>query len=203
MMADTNLTCLFDGCDYPVRSKKLCSAHYTQHLRGKTLRPLRRIIADLNGRIDARIVQSGDCWQWSGAHADTGYAQVRFDGRLVYVHRAMFERAKGPIAAGMVIDHVCHNRGCVNPDHLEAVTNKQNIENRAGAASHSFTGIRGVSFDPRRGKWYARVKDQGKAHWLGYFDSVEDADRAASKKRREVFTNSRNDDDPAAFGDAD
>lgn len=70
------------------------------------------------------------CWIWEGAISDTGYgnASVVIDGKRVTknVHRLLYEIEKGPIAKKLQIDHLCRNRWCVNPDHLEPVTSREN-----------------------------------------------------------------------------
>ena len=75
----------------------------------------------------ARIVQSSECWEWHGAKTPAGYAVMREDGRNRYVHRIVYEALRGPIPADRVIDHLCRNPGCVNPDHLEPVPHRLNI----------------------------------------------------------------------------
>jgi hypothetical protein len=67
------------------------------------------------------------CWEWTGyRHAVNGYGISRMYGEG-YAHRVAYRLAKGPIAKGMTIDHLCRNRGCVNPAHLEAVSQRINI----------------------------------------------------------------------------
>ena len=74
--------------------------------------------------IRLRFRPAGGCWEWNGAHGNgTGYARL---GKR-YVHRILYERAYGPIPPGRQIDHLCRNRGCVYPPHLEAVTQRTNL----------------------------------------------------------------------------
>ena len=71
------------------------------------------------------------CWLWTAARHENGYGVLRIDGRNRGAHRVSYELHCGPIPEGLVIDHVrargCVHRHCVNPDHLEAVTQRENI----------------------------------------------------------------------------
>ncbi len=66
------------------------------------------------------------CWLWYGATGD-GYGLFGVKRRLVKAHRFSYEKHRGAIPKGMVLDHLCRNRSCVNPDHLEVVTFKENV----------------------------------------------------------------------------
>ena len=68
-----------------------------------------------------------DCWEWKASKISDGYGQFSLDNRNVYAHRFSYELYKGKIPDGMFIDHLCRNPSCVNPKHLEMVTNKENI----------------------------------------------------------------------------
>ena len=67
------------------------------------------------------------CLVWTRKTNSKGYARFSVAGRNVMVHRWIYEKWVGPIPDGLVIDHLCRNRRCVNPAHMEPVTNRQNI----------------------------------------------------------------------------
>lgn len=77
--------------------------------------------------------QTNGCILWGGSVRADGYATFTvgstLDGtrRTIYVHRFAYEQAKGPVPAGLVLDHLCRKPSCVNPDHLEAVPQRTNI----------------------------------------------------------------------------
>lgn len=66
------------------------------------------------------------CWIWMGAATRQGYGRLSAQGIPTPAHRVSYELHKGKIPQGLHIDHLCRNTSCVNPDHLEAVTNKEN-----------------------------------------------------------------------------
>ena len=77
-------------------------------------------------RLWRHVERTEDCWLWYGATDLTGYGQIRVAGRLLKVHRLAYELEVGPIPEGFEIDHLCRVRNCVRPDHLEAVTLREN-----------------------------------------------------------------------------
>lgn len=89
-------------------------------------------------RLVARVRVIGDCWVWVGAASQWGYPMVRIADKCEYVHRVMHEQAHGPVPAGYMVDHLCRNTRCINPDHLEAVTKRENtLRGTSTAAVHA------------------------------------------------------------------
>lgn len=79
-------------------------------------------------RFDAKHhVTAEGCWRWIAAHTPPGYGCFYWKGRQVYAHRFSYEVFVGPIPEGLVIDHLCQNKWCINPWHLEAVTYRANL----------------------------------------------------------------------------
>jgi hypothetical protein len=68
-----------------------------------------------------------ECWLWLGPNNGNGYGTINVLGKQSYVHRLMFIYYKGEIPEGKEIDHLCRNRGCCNPEHMEAVTHRENM----------------------------------------------------------------------------
>ena len=66
------------------------------------------------------------CWEWTATVTPKGYGRLWIGGRKVLAHRYAYESEKGPVPNGLFIDHLCRNRRCVRPDHMEAVTSKEN-----------------------------------------------------------------------------
>lgn len=69
-----------------------------------------------------------ECWPWTASLNDGGYGQIYMDGRPHRAHRVAYELLRGEIPAGLQLDHLCRVRSCVNPWHLEPVTNEVNTE---------------------------------------------------------------------------
>jgi len=137
-------------------------------------------------RFWAQVDTSGECWLWTG-HLTDGYGRFRgADGKLTGAHQWSYTNAGKRVPDGMMLDHICRVRHCVKPSHLRAVTRKQNMENQAGAHKNSSTGVRGVF--PHGARYRAGVRHNGKMHWLGYFDTVEEAMEVAQSTRVELFT---------------
>lgn len=81
----------------------------------------------------AKVQTTGFCWEWTGCLQPNGYGQFWNGTRVVKSHRWAYEHLVGPIPAGLDLDHLCRNRGCCNPDHLEPVTRSENLRRGLGA----------------------------------------------------------------------
>lgn len=145
-------------------------------------------------RFEKYVDRSGDCWLWTGG-ASEGYGMIKADApsrQQRGAHRVAYELANGPIPKGLVIDHRCHVKLCVNPAHLRAVTSKQNVEHRTGATRVSKSGFLGV-IEYYPGCWRGQVKHLGKQHFPGRHDTPEEADVAVRALRNELFTHNDHD----------
>ncbi len=76
------------------------------------------------------------CWSWTGYIGPNGYGQVRVDGKSHRVHRLAYAQTNGEIEEGNDVHHVCQNRACVNPSHLQSVSKKEHIRVSPNHAAH-------------------------------------------------------------------
>jgi hypothetical protein len=136
-MADD--TCSIRNCVNRTRARGLCRGHLERLYRhGDPLggdwdqEPAVRFWAKFHRAPDG-------CWLWTATIDGTnGYARFAPHGRMIGAHRWSYETFVGAIPDGLVIDHLCRVRHCVNPLHLEAVTNAENIRRGSG-----FCGVLG------------------------------------------------------------
>jgi hypothetical protein len=103
-----------------------------------------------------------------------------------YAHRVSYEIFHGEIPEGRIIDHMCHNKGCVNPDHLRLSNLKLNNENRSGANKNSQSGARGVY--PHGDRWVVQITHNRRRYSGGTHATIEEAERAAIALRNKFFT---------------
>lgn len=127
MVNDTTM-CKIEGCAKPRSKRGWCSMHYHRwyrygdpavvHERGAVAGPV-------DERFWSKVDAMGVCWEWT-KNTHKGYGRFQLDGKSVQAHRVSWELLVGPIPAGLQIDHRCRNTLCVNPDHLEPDTPREN-----------------------------------------------------------------------------
>lgn len=104
----------------------------------------------------------GSCWIWLAAKFPNGYGRSWWPPRDLLAHRVAYELAVGSISPGLVLDHLCRVRECVNPDHLEQVTQRENVmrsSNFAALNARKTHCIRGHEFTPENTR--IRIAEDG------------------------------------------
>lgn len=115
-------------------------------------------------RIDDLRDDPSKCWEWDGEKNERGYGRASIDGKTRPAHRAVYEHLRGPVPEGLVLDHLCRNRLCVNPDHLEPVTNTTNIMRGVGVGAQNASKthcINGHEFTPENTRLNKPVHPNG------------------------------------------
>ena len=178
--------CKHPGCSRP-KGKALgyCNAHYARQAKGKDMdAPIRNKWASDEERFWTKVDKSGTCWRWTGA-THRGYGIFRLHGQSRLAHRVANAWERGEIPEGAQLDHMCHNRSCINPEHIRFADWETNGQNRARANKNSKTGIRGVYWNKGRNGWFAAITLGPDVIRRGPFEELGDAEKAAIKLRRE------------------
>jgi len=87
----------------------------------------------LPARFWSKVRKTDQCWFWTASKiGNRGYGKYWHDGKLKLAHVVSFEAHHGPVPTGLVVDHICNVRECVNPNHLQAITQRDNARRGAG-----------------------------------------------------------------------
>lgn len=119
--------------------------------------PTETTASDPLNRLWQKVEKTDGCWLWTGARTSSGrYGHVRHKGKLMQAHRFAYTLLVAPIPAGLVIDHLCGTTLCVRPDHLEPVTQAENIRRAQGGTVDACK--RGHAWIPEN----SRIRPDGK-----------------------------------------
>ena len=115
-------------------------------------------LADLPANMQTKIAIVGDCWEWTGSRNPKGYGSVTNGrGGSMLAHRKAYQETVGEIPDGMQLDHLCKNTSCVNPAHLEPVTNAENMRRRYHVGR---TAVEGAGFMDIFDRYWGHLSEQ-------------------------------------------
>lgn len=146
--------------------------------------PIRQPYLSDKERFWDKVAKTESCWLWTGAKQN-GYGVARVDGAARLAHRVSYAWARGEIPEGAQLDHMCHSRACVNPEHLRFADHILNGQNRSTSNSNSKSGVRGVYWCNTYGHWIAKAMINRKPHHIGIFHDIDLAAKAVAEWRSE------------------
>lgn len=107
-----------------------------------------------------KVSVTPSCWNWTACKHRDGHGKIGHNGKTLYAHRVSYELLIGPIPEGLILDHLCRNPACVNPDHLEPVTVK--INNNRGISPMALQLL--ITHCPEGHEY----NDDNTYHWRGH-----------------------------------
>lgn len=174
-------TCSMSECKNAHKARGLCKTHYYR-LRAYGS-PSTKVRAKRVWPTDA--VRAGECLVWPYNIDSSGYGTVYVDGKKKLAHRHAWEQACGAIPHGMLVDHKCHNRRCIEISHLRLATRSQNNANRRGATVESQTGARNVYINDRG--FYVAIRNDKVLKYYGTYPTLAEASEVAESMRKKLF----------------
>jgi hypothetical protein len=120
--------------------------------------------AEVLARVMQKVTVTGGCWVYRGALTPKGYGRTNLRRRSIPTHRFVYSMLVGPVPDDLTIDHLCRNRACCNPAHLEPVTNRENVLRGVGPTAKNARKthcIRGHEFTPENTYGYEGYPGRG------------------------------------------
>ncbi len=159
---------------------------------------MKRRIIPVEQRFWEKVEKTKTCWNWTSAFNQKGYGVFNLNGKAVKAHRFAYELLKSKIPKGLTLDHICRNRGCVNPNHLECLTHKENILKGIGLSAinarktHCDSGhpLTGKNLYFKSGRRFCReCRRNYKPKWIKLNpEKVKEHEKRSRAKRRIVKT---------------
>ena len=152
-------------------------------------------------RFLAKVDKTDSCWNWTACCKPAGYGQFRYKSQMVFAHRYSYSVFVGNLIEGLTLDHLCSNRKCVNPEHLEQVTIGENVRRARRKITHCKYGheLDGVQKsgkstrrlcktcrDKRFAEYYQNNKEQRKEYYQKNKEEVKKYQRERYHKNKSV-----------------
>lgn len=170
-------------CGRAVEARGLCHACYERNRRNGTLPPKQPRPSSVE-RFLSKVAVTDACWLWAASLNKDGYGQFKGEQGMVKAHRWSYQWFVGTIPEGLTIDHLCRVRHCVNPDHLEVVTQAENVRRNPAYGTETHC-VHGHERTERNTAW-VRPKFAPHRTWRKCKDCDSEAQRKLRARRREA-----------------
>lgn len=149
-------------------------------------------IEDLPDRLRRKVSEnpSTGCWEWTGYTPPSGYASSSFNYKKMYIHRVVLELSGVEIPDGMQVDHVCRNRKCCRPNHLDVVTGAENLRRGNGASAVNFRKTTCKHGHPLFGD-NVRIRKSGKRQCMECQRQHDSVERARNVEKHRAWDRAR------------